>query len=390
MIRLTIPAIDDAEISAASEVLRSGYLVQGKCVAAFEESLARMVGVKHAVAVSSGTAALHVALAAAGVGPGDCVVTTAYSWPATANVIELCGARPVFVDICRASYNLDCNELEDACRDGDARRHSLGRPKAILPVHAFGQPADMTAINEIAGRFGLTVIEDAACALGSRWDGRAAGAWGCLGCFSFHPRKSVTTGEGGAVTTDDDALANALRALRNHGLDPTASRSEFILPGYNYRLTEIGAAIGRVQLGKLPSLTEARRSRADDYTRLLSGTTVTAPAVSPNAVPNWQSYVALLPEAAAGDRAQIVASLHRAGIEATIGTWHIPMTQYYRTRYGYREGDFPVSDDVFRRTITLPLHHRLTADEQRTVVETLIALVNLTTVPCLSGTEVAQ
>lgn len=241
MLRLTIPAIDDAEIAAVTEVLRSGYLVQGPRVAAFEQSLADLVGVRQAVAVSSGTAALHLALLALDIGPGDIVITTAYSWPATANVIELCGAETRFVDISLDDLNIDVVQLQAECERLQSDPSTRGRVKAIMPVHAFGMPANMTAIMEIANKHGLHVVEDAACALGASWAGKQCGSWGVLGCFSFHPRKAITTGEGGVVTTDDDSLADRLRTLRNHGLSPTAATPDFIEPGYNYRLTEIGA-----------------------------------------------------------------------------------------------------------------------------------------------------
>ncbi|HEX8686992.1 MAG TPA: DegT/DnrJ/EryC1/StrS aminotransferase family protein, partial [Pyrinomonadaceae bacterium] len=263
MIRLAVPSIGEEDLAAVREALASGYLVQGARVAAFEEAVAVYVGARHAVAVSNCTSALLLALMALGVGPGDRVGVTTYSWPATANVIALCGAEPVFVEIDAATYNMDPGRLEEALAC-----HEL---KAVLPVHAFGLLADMPAIMGLADRYGLAVVEDAACALGAAADGRQAGAWGALGCFSFHPRKAVTTGEGGVVTTDDDAAARRLRALRNHGLDPAAPGPDFILPGFNNRMTEMQGALGLTQMTKLDRIVAARRRAAARYDQLFEG-----------------------------------------------------------------------------------------------------------------------
>jgi dTDP-4-amino-4,6-dideoxygalactose transaminase len=374
MIRLNIPAIDEAEISAAAEVLRSGYLVQGKCVAAFEVAIAKVVEVKHAVAVSSGTAALHLALRALDIGPGHRVITTAYSWPATANAVELCGARPVFVDVDKATFNIDPYRLEEACAK---LRESSQPARAILPVHAFGQPADMTAITDIGRRYNLPVVEDAACALGARWRGRPAGGWGQLGCFSFHPRKAITTGEGGMITTSDDGLADRLRMLRNHGLDLTSNRPDFLVPGFNYRLSEIAAAVGEVQLSKLEELIRVRREKALVYDGLLEGSGVQTPAQAAGAESVFQSYVVQVPFGDADEQLRCIEFLRQQGIEATIGTHHIPLTRYYRERYGFQAGDYPCADHVFRHAVTLPLHHRLDEAAQHRVVGACLAFLNM-------------
>ncbi len=368
MIRLTIPSIEADDLAAVREVLATGFLVQGPRVAAFERALAEYLGVRHAIAVSNCTAALHLALLALDVRPGDLVIVTAYSYTATANVIELCAAQPVFVDIQPDTFNMAPDRLAETLERLAATRAALGRVRAILPVHTFGQPADMPAIMAIADRYGIPVVEDAACALGARLAGRPAGAWGALGCFSFHPRKAITTGEGGLIVTDRDDLAWRLRALRNHGQDPDAAGPDFVMPGFNYRLTEFQAALGLTQLAKLDRIIAARRERADRYDQLLAGSAVQPPAVAPGAVPVYQSYVVLLPPAAAAGRGDLIGRLRREGIETTIGTWHMPMTTYFRARYGYRPGDFPVTDDVFARSLTLPLHETLTAEEQAQVV----------------------
>ena len=375
MIRLTIPTIEEDDLQAVREVLASGYLVQGPQVAAFEQAVADYVGTKYAVAVSNCTAALHLALLALDTRPGDLVIVPAYSFIATANVVELCGAQPVFVDIQPDTFNLDPDCLERDLKRLMASSETGRRVKAILPVHTFGQMADMPAILELADRYELPVIEDAACALGATLHGRQAGTWGTMGCFSFHPRKAITTGEGGIVVTNDAALARRLRALRNHGQDPDASSPDFIMPGFNYRVTEFQAALGLTQMAKVDRVIAARRRLAANYDELLQGTPLRAPVVAPGSQPVYQSYVVLLPEGAAARRAAVITRLKKQGIETTIGTWHMPMTTYFRSRYGYRIGDFPVMDRVFTQALTLPLYESLSRDEQCRVVQALVSMV---------------
>lgn len=371
MIRLTIPSIEEDDLESVREVLASGYLVQGPRVAAFEQAVADYVGSKYAVAVSNCTAALHLALLALDVGPGDLVMVTAYSYVATANVIELCGAKPVFVDIQPDTFNLDPSCLEEALQPLMNNADTRQRVKAILPVHTFGQMADMPAILKVAARYNLPVVEDAACALGATLHGRQAGTWGVMGCFSFHPRKAITTGEGGLITTNDAGIARQLRALRNHGQDPDASSPDFIMPGFNYRLTEFQAALGLTQLKKLERIIAARRRLARAYDRLLTDTPVQPPMRAGGSEPVYQSYVALVPPETATHRTDLIRHLKEQGIETTIGTWHMPLTTYFRSRYGYREGDFPIADQVFKRSLTLPLYERLTEQEQNHVAQTL-------------------
>jgi dTDP-4-amino-4,6-dideoxygalactose transaminase len=240
--------------------------------------------------------------------------------------------------------------------------------KAILPVHVFGGMADMPRILEIANRRGVPVVEDAACALGAEIGGRQAGAWGVMGCFSFHPRKAITTGEGGIITTDDAALARHLRILRNHGLDPDAPAPDFVAPGYNVRLTEFQAALGSSQMVKLQSVVESRRRAATIYDRLLEGTEITSPGVLDGSCHVYQSYVVQLPDGAAVQRADVIAALRQRGIETTIGTYHIPLTTFYRSRYKFDTGDFPVTDDVAARSLSLPVYQSLTREQQERIV----------------------
>lgn len=375
MIRLTVPSIDEDDIISVSNIIKSGFLVQGKNVAEFEKAIATYTGVNHAIAVSNCTAALHLALLALDVHAGDIVLVTTYSWVATANVIELCGAQPVFVDIELDTFNMDAGKLKEILEVLLANPESASHVKAILPVHTFGQMANISAICEIASIYGIPVIEDAACALGSKWDDRMSGTWGLMGCFSFHPRKAITTGEGGIITTNDDRIANKLRALRNHGQDPESPAPEFIIPGYNYRITEFQAAFGISQLQKLERIINVRRQLASQYNKLLSNTPVASPFTPTNSYHVYQSYVILLPAEIAPYRAEIIQKLKLKEIETNIGTWHIPLTKYYKNKYGYQPGSFPVSDVVFGSTLTLPLYEGLTFAEQNYVIEQLLKLL---------------
>jgi len=364
MIRLAHPPVDEEDIAAVASVLRSGWLVQGPEVRAFEAETAQLAGAAHGIAVSNGTAALHLALLAMGIGPGDEVAVAAYSWPATANAIVLCGGTPVFVDIEPGTFGMDSGRLRDLLRD---------RPgiKAVLPVHAFGGFADMPAIRAAADAHRIPVLEDAACALGARLGGRLAGSWGAAACFSFHARKVVTTGEGGVVVTDDKALADRVRALRNHGMDPMSTEPDFILPGFNYRMTEFQGALGRRQIAKLPHLIAAHRRVAHWYTELLDPIQLDLPTAMEPEAHIYQAYVVLLPQQAAARRAEILTQLRSDGVEATIGTHHIPLTTYYRHQGGHRPGDFPVTDDLAARAVALPIHHAFTREDAITVATNL-------------------
>jgi dTDP-4-amino-4,6-dideoxygalactose transaminase len=369
MIRLAAPDLDEHDLAAVADVLRTGLLVQGQQVEAFEHRIEELTGAAHAVAVSSCTAALHLGLLAMRVAPGDRVAVAAYSWPASANVIALCGAAPVFVDIDARTFNMDPGALDRALR-------GASRVKAIMPVHAFGGMAGMAEIKAIAVRYAVPIIEDAACALGAALNGRPAGTWGDLGCYSFHPRKLVTTGEGGVIITESPEIAARVRTLRNHGQAPDAPRPDFILPGFNYRLTEFQAALGRTQLSKLHRLIAARRRLAGQYDESLDGSGVLSPISIEPSAHTYQSYVVLLPSIAARQRDRVIALLKQYGIEAGIGTHHLPLTTYWRREVGCTEGDFPVTDHVAARALTIPLHTGLSIDDQRTVVAGLRAALD--------------
>lgn len=363
MIRLGKPSIDQSDIDAMAEVLRTGFLIQGARVAEFETAANNFIQTKHSVAVNNCTTALQLSLLALDVRPGDLVLVTTYSWVSTANVIELCGATPVFVDIVPDTFNMDPGQLEVILSKLFKNKATANRVKAIIPVHTFGLMADMEAINNIAGKYNLPVIEDAACAFGASQNGKHAGSFGTLGCFSFHPRKAITTGEGGLVATDDESIANKLRALRNHGIEMVDGKSEFTMPGFNYRMTEFQAAFGLVQLKKFERITASRKKMAASYKARLSSSGLTFQKINPGFEHVFQSFIVLLPEKVMDRRDDIVRSMREKEIEIQIGTWHMPLTQYYRSRYGYKPGDFPNTDRVFKSSISLPLHEDLTEDE---------------------------
>lgn len=367
MIRLTIPTIEQDDLDGVNDVLKSGQMVQGPRVADFERTIADYVGTEHAVAVSNCTAALLLALMALDVKQGDTVAVTTYSWPATANVIALCGAKPVFVEIDSRTFNMDPGALAAVVK--------RNKVKTILPVHTFGGMADMDSICSIAAEQGVPIIEDAACALGASLQGKNAGTWGVMGCFSFHPRKAITTGEGGVVTTNDAALARRLRILRNHGQDPDSPAPDFVAPGHNMRLTEFQASLGSTQMKKIARIIDSRRAQAALYDKLLSDTNITTPVATAGSAHVFQSYVVLLPPSAAQSRAALIKTLKDQGIETTIGTYHMPLTTYFRSAGGFKVGDFPVTDDVAARGLSLPLFEALTPTEQKKITDSLISAV---------------
>jgi dTDP-4-amino-4,6-dideoxygalactose transaminase len=343
-VRLGDPALGEPELAAAAEVLESGMLTMGPKVSEFEQLVARACGVEHSAAVSSGTAALHLAVLALGLGPGDEVIVPAYTFPATANVVALSGARPVLVDVDPHTLVLDPARLE------------VGpRTKAILAVHLFGRPVDWSALPEV-----VPVVEDAAGALGASWQGRPCGSLGALGCLSFHPRKIVTTGEGGAVTTSDSDLDAEVRRLRNHGW---RTLGDLPTPGFNYRLSDLLAAVGIPQLERLEELHAVRAGIAAGYTERLRDV-VETPSAANGDVHGWQAYVVL-----ADRRDELLAELRAAGIEAQIGTFAL-----HRLAAFADQGPFPGADAAFERALALPFHVRVSESDQDRVAEVLTKL----------------
>jgi perosamine synthetase len=352
MLRLSLPHVDEAAIAAVGEVLRSGQLVHGAHGNAFEAELQHWLGVKHAVLVSSGTAALHLALVALDIGPGDAVLVPDFTFPATANVVLVSGATPVLVDVDARSYNVTPQALEAAI----ATWRGPQRLRALMPVHEFGHPVEMAAVGAIAQRHGLKVVEDAACAIGAI-DGRArtgrkVGSMGDIGCFSLHPRKTLTTGEGGILTTRDDALAQRLRRLRSHGMERGAAGVTFHEAGFNYRLTDFQAALGRAQLPHLAGWIESRRELAKTYRAALAplehAGLLSLPADHPGH--SWQTFMVVLADGV--DRASVIRALAGQGIEANLGAQCVSAQPAFAACAP--AGGSPVAQRLYRQGLALP------------------------------------
>ena len=348
-IRLGRPDTGELELAEVAEVLESGMLTMGPKVEAFETELARACEVEHALAVMSGTAALHLAILALGLQPGDEVLVPAYTFPATANVVALAGLRPVLVDVDPETMNVDPGQID------------VGpRTRLLVGVHLFGRPLPLDELPR-----DVPLLEDAAGALGARYRGRACGGLGAAGCLSFHPRKIVTTGEGGALTTDDGAIADAVRRLRNHGWR-SLSPPDMPAPGLNYRLSDILCAVGLPQLRRLDELLAARTRLAAGYTERLAHLPLLLPSAAAGDVHGWQAYVVQL-----DDRDRVLAGLRAEGIEAQIGTYALPLLGAY-----HDQGEFPGARRVFERALALPFHTRLSEGELDRVAETLDKLVS--------------
>jgi perosamine synthetase len=381
-IPITKPVLGAEELEALRAPIEAGWVVQGPQVAEFERRFAAFTKAPHAVAATSCTTALHLVVAALGLGPGDEVIVPAFTWVSTANVVEYQGATPVFADVDLTTFNIDCDALQAAITE---------RTVGIIPVHLFGLCAEMAPILEIAERHGLWVLEDAACAFGASYRGASAGTIGTAAAFSFHPRKSITTGEGGMVTTADDALARKVAVLRDHGASRTdlsrhVGRAGFLLAdyddlGFNYRMTDLQGAMGCVQMDRAPWILEQRARVAATYDRLLAGVEWIRPPIVPDGhVHGWQSYVALF---APGEpaphnveelhhrRNAAMMRLEEQGIATRQGT-HAPVgLGYYAAKYDLRLEDFPNALLSDRLSLSLPLYPQLTDDEIERVVAAL-------------------
>ena len=365
------PCVGDAEWEAVREPLESGWLTQGPKVAAFERRFAERHGVARALATTSCTTALHLALAAAGLGPGDEVVVPAFTWVATANAARYCGATPVFADVDPATYNITAASVSATLSR---------RTKAVVPVHLFGLCAPMDEIRAVLPS-NVFVLEDAACAAGAAYKGRPAGSLGDAGAFSFHPRKSITTGEGGMVTTSDDALADRAVRMRNHGADVSEEErhsgpAPYLLPafadlGFNYRMTDVQAAIGLVQLDRLDEFIDERDQWARWYARSLGDIPwLQLPTAPDNCRHGWQSYVTVVRDDAPRPRNELMRELHELGVSTRPGTHCVPDLDVYRER-DREASSYPVSAGLERQTMALPLHNCMTADDYEYVADCL-------------------
>jgi perosamine synthetase len=351
---LARPSISNEDVAAVLAVLRTPTLSMGPQVHAFERALAVYAGVSDAVAVSSGTSGLHLCLAAMDIGPGDEIITSPFSFVASANCALYQGATPVFADIDPDTLNLDPT---------DAARRITGRTRVLLPVDVFGQPADAEAFEALASAHGLALICDACEAIGAERNGRRAGSWGTATVFAFYPNKQMTTGEGGAVVTDDPDLARILRSLANQGRDDAGTWMNHIRLGYNCRLDEMSAALGLSQLQRLDQLLARRAEVASWYTERLSALDrVVAPMVVPATTRmSWFVYVVRLNENV--NRPALMAALEADGIPTRPYFVPIHLQPLYRERFGYGPGDFPVTERVAGTTLALPFFTDMTEDQ---------------------------
>jgi perosamine synthetase len=365
MIRLCIPFTDERELSEIAKVLATGFLTQGPKTAEFESRVAAYIGVKHAFAMSSCTTALHLSLVALGVGPGDEVIVPDFTFPATANVVIQLGATPVLADV-----ELDTYTISEA----SLAAKITPKTRAIMPVHTFGCAADMDMVQRLAASRGIPVVEDAACALGTTYRGKFCGSIGTLGCFSFHPRKVITTGEGGMITTNDDALADKVRLLRSHGGVPGNGRMRFEAAGFNYRLSDVQAAMGVAQMDKLPELLERRRALAEELrSRLADIPGVRVPTNPPWGGHIFQSFVVLLEPPI--DRDRVIAQLREAGVETTLGTYSLHAQPFFSRTLGLRPGDLPNGELAYRQSLTLPLYPQLKSEDLSVIATRLQAAI---------------
>lgn len=358
---LAFPDVGEEEARAVAEVVRSGRLALGPRLMEFEERFAAYVGLRFAVGVSSGTAGLHLVVRALGLGEGDEVITTPFSFIASANCLLFERVRPVFVDIDPRTLNINPDHL----------KHALSpRTRGILVVHVFGHPAAMGPILEFADEHGLAVIEDACEAVGARYRGRVAGTFGKAAVFAFYPNKQMTTGEGGMIVTDDVGVASLCKSFRNQGREEGGEWLDHARLGYNYRLDEMSAALGLVQLARLPEMLERRAKVAAMYTvRLRDLPEVETPYVDPEVEMSWFVYVVRV--ARNIDRDGVMRYLRERGVECRPYFAPIHLQPFYREQFGFKEGDFPVAEDTGRRSIALPFFNSLTEEQVDYVVGTL-------------------
>lgn len=365
MIKLSNPEIGQEELDEIKAVLDSKWLTQGEWVEAFEQICASYLKVSQVIAVSSGTAALHLALLALDIGPKDEVIVPDFTFPATANVVEIIGAKTVLCDIDEESFCMDPSKIE---------RLITKKTKVIMPVHEFGHVADMDQIVKLAKKHHLVVIEDAACALGAEYKGIKAGTIGDIGCFSFHPRKIITTGEGGILVTNNAELADKIRLLRDHGMFNGLTGKAVVMPGLNYRMTNIQGAIGKVQALKLESMIIKRRWVADKYNQLLGDLIeIKIPKCKEYCRHVYQTYHITLNSDI--NRDEVMKALRLKGIETNIGAYMIHGQPYYLEKYKSNPSQFRNSINAYEQGLALPLHSYLLEGDIEYVVSSLLEVV---------------
>ncbi len=375
-IAISLPVTGEEEWQAMREPLMSGWITQGPKVAEFEKAFAKRHNAKHALAVTSCTTGLHLALAGLGVSEGDEVIIPAFTWVATANVVLYCNATPVFVDVDPATYNIDIQKIAEKVTD---------KTKAIIIVHLFGRCVDMDALRNVLPEH-VKIIEDAACAAGADYKGQTSGALGDVAAFSFHPRKSITTGEGGMVTTNDDALAETMNQMRNHGATLSEEQRhhgprpyllpEFDVLGFNFRMTDMQGAMGIVQLSKLDQFIDERSKWAAYYTEKLESIKwLTLPQPLEGSRHGWQAFVTHVnPDKAPLPRNEIMERLQENGVSTRPGTHAVHMLKYYVENYGFKPEDFPGAQSCNDNTMAIPLHNRMTQEDYDYVISALLEI----------------
>lgn len=365
MIRIAQPEIGDEEIAAVNDVLKSGIIAQGSRVAQLEEDFAKFCGTKHALAVSSGTAAIHAALHAAGVSEGDEVITVPFSFIATINPILMVGGTPVLVDVDPVTFCMDTVQLKAAI---------TSKTKAIIPVHLYGQPADMDEINKIAKKHNLMVIEDACQAIAADYKGKKTGGLGDLGCFSLYATKNIMCGEGGMITTNNDEYAAKIRSFRQHGMSAPYVYEEL---GYNYRLTDLQGAIAVEQLKKAIRFTEARQRNAQELTEGLGGIKgLTLPATAPDRTHAYHQYTIRVTKDFVLGRDEFVEKLHELGVGAGVYYPRGLHTYPHIKAFGFEEGDFPETEQAASEVVSLPVHPALSHEDIQAIIDTIRGLAN--------------
>ncbi len=370
-IRLSSPDISDLEIQYVNKVLKTRDLSLGPMLGKFENAFAKRVGSKYAVAVNSGTSGLHLIVRALGIGKGDAVITTPFSFIASANCMLFEGAKPLFVDIDEKTMNIDSERIKEAIKGLDSP------PKAILPVHVFGYPCDMDAIMDISKTYGMAIIEDSCEALGTEYKGRMVGTLGNAGVYAFYPNKQITTGEGGMIVTDDPDIAALSRSMRNQGRGDKGGWFAHERLGYNYRISDVSCAIGLAQLERLNEIIAKRARVAELYRERLSGVEgLTLPPGYEIERMSWFVYVVRLhAEYTRKDRERVLEGLRAAGIGCSNYFSPIHLQPFYKEMFGFKEGDFPVTEAVADRTLALPFYNDLTEDEIECIAKTLRGLV---------------
>jgi dTDP-4-amino-4,6-dideoxygalactose transaminase len=367
MIKLCSPDIREEDLRRVSAVLKSGNLVQGKYVARFEDLLAEFTGMRHCAVVSSGTAALHLSLKAIGLSKGDGVLVPAFTFPATANTVLNAGGEVFFSDVAPGSYVVTPKRIEQAIQT-----HIHNNLKAVIVVHEFGFPADVRAIRKITDRYGLKLIEDAACALGTIAGDHHVGYYSDAACFSFHPRKAITTGEGGAVVSPDDHIINTIKLLRNHGISYIDNRVDFIADGLNYRMTDFQAALAIGPLGRFDAELKQRRALAASYEKILHDVPeISLPLRAKHH--SWQSFMVVLDERL--DRERIIQEMAENGVETNLGAQALHQLAFFKNRYGFKADDFKAASLFFRKGLVLPLYGKLSRDDIHFISQTLKGVI---------------